>query len=119
MYFMPKVNLLKEIENYEEVIDMVDKIFHLSTNNSAVENVVMKITKPDINTALENIHKSFKETMNSEGVEIRLFQQHDSENINLDGYHYHISRYAIQILLECLRSKYFQYSPNTLLKDIL
>ena len=111
MYFMPKVNLLKDVENYEEVMDMVEKILNLSTNISAIEDVVARIAKPDINAALEDMYfkylkwKSCKETMNSADVENRLstnLQQNDSEDINLDGYQFYISRNALNILLTCL-----------------
>ena len=111
MYFMPKVNLLKDVENYEEVIDMAEKIFNLSTNISAIEDVVARIAKPDLNAALEDMYfkylkwKSFKETVNSADVENRLstdLRQNDSEEINLDGYQFYISRNALNILLTCL-----------------
>ena len=106
MYFMPKVNLLKNIGNYEEVIDMVDKIFHLSRNLSEIVEVVGKIAKLDLTATISDVYFKFmewkrvKETRHSD-VEDRLLthllqndeahsvdSQNDSEDINLDGYRF-------------------------------
>lgn len=106
---MPKVNLLKDVDNSEEVIDMVDKMFHLSTNVSAMEVVVEKIAKTKLTATLDEVYFKFlewkhvKETRRSDVgvVEDRLLthllendqaQSEDSledpEDINLDGYRF-------------------------------
>ena len=103
MYFMPKVNLLKDIENYEEVIDMVDKIFHLSTNVSAIKEVVEKITETKLSATADEVYFKYlewnymKQTKRS-NVENRLLprllqndqaqSEDDLEKINLDGYRF-------------------------------
>ena len=106
MYFMPKVNLLKYIENYEEVIDMVDKIFHLSRNVSAMEDVIEKIVKTKHNATLDEVYfklyewRRARETGHAD-VENRLLTRllqydqaqtedsmNDSEYMNLEGYRF-------------------------------
>ena len=106
MYFMPKVSLLKNIGNYEEVIDMVDKIFHLSRNLSGVVDVVGKIAKLDLTATISDVYFKFmewkrvKETRHSDVEDCLLTHllqndeahsedsQNDSEDINLDGYRF-------------------------------
>ena len=61
MYFMPKVNLLKSVENYEEVVDIVEKIFHLSEDFIAITRTVTKLRKIDIsNSAREDLLKQVR-----------------------------------------------------------
>jgi hypothetical protein len=57
LYFMPKVNLLNGIENYEEAIQIVEKIFHLSRDYAAIAHIVEKVAKVDLNKALKGILK--------------------------------------------------------------
>ena len=59
MYFMPKVNLLKSLEDYEDVVDTAEKIFHLSRNYIAITPTVAKLVKIDFNATMTNILKDF------------------------------------------------------------
>ena len=59
MYFMPKVNLLKDVEDYEDAVDTAEKIFHLSRDYVAITHTVVKLEKLDFNATLEKILKDF------------------------------------------------------------
>jgi hypothetical protein len=72
MYFMPKVNLLKSVENYEEAVDTAEQIFHLSRDYDAMTCTVAKLAKFDFNAARTNIISDFHMVWNSEtrGLEV-------------------------------------------------
>ena len=57
MYFMPKVNLLKSLEDYEDAVDTAEKIFHLSRDYVAITHTVAKLAKMDFNATRTNILK--------------------------------------------------------------
>ena len=59
MYFMPKVNLLKGVEDYEGVVDTAEKIFHLSREHIAITHTVAKLAKIDFDATMINILKDF------------------------------------------------------------
>ena len=59
MYFMPKVNLLKSLEDYEDAVDTAEKIFHLSRDYVAITHTVAKLAKIDFNATMISILKDF------------------------------------------------------------
>ena len=59
MYFMPKVNLLKDVENYEDAVDTAEKIFHLSVDHIAITHTVAKLAKMDYDATMTNSLKDF------------------------------------------------------------
>ena len=113
MYFMPKVNLLKSVEDYEDAVDTAEKIFHLSRDYVAMTHTVAKLAKIDYDATMTNILKDFdmiwksvKKTK-SPGVEDQfgkrlsidmLLQQEE----NPDAIFFYEYLYYVRIVIYCL-----------------
>ena len=88
MYFMPKVNLLKSLfQDYEDVVDTAEKIFHLSRNYIAITPTVAKLAKIDFNATMTNILKDFgtiwKSVKKTKSSEVK-----DQSKIHMHQHHF-------------------------------